>query len=104
MVKRDFRTGINPLPSFVRASAQDAGNTHMRKAGRVKWDDDDWNVMCETQEQLIRSLYGRDMDHNNPDACYLRFQIAEQLEKRGEFGLRSDATVIMSRIDQLLAA
>lgn len=46
---------FNPLPSLIRASAQDAGNSNMRKNGRTKWSDDDWNVMCETQDRLIRS-------------------------------------------------
>lgn len=40
---------LNPLPSFLRASAQDAAK---------------------------RSCYGRPGDHNQPDYCFIRFQHA----------------------------
>lgn len=93
---------LNPLPSLIRASAQDAGNSSMRKGGRDRWDTSDWNAMCDTQERLVRAAYGRATDHNNPDICYLRFQIAEQMERRGEFTLRSNAAEILARIDAAL--
>lgn len=95
---------LTPLPSFIRASASDAANMRMRAAGRTKWNRADWNRMCEVQERLIRSCYGRPGDDNEPNRCYLRFQVAEQLEKRGDFGLRSDVTKVMSFIDAALAA
>jgi hypothetical protein len=91
--------GLNPLPSFIRASAQDAGDMHMRAAGRSKWNDDDWNRMCEVQERLIRSLYGRASDHNQPDYCYIRFHVAEQLERAGHLTLKSN---IAAAVDEIL--
>lgn len=73
-----------PLPSFIRASAQDAGDMSMRAAGRSRWNNDDWNRMCEVQDRLIRSTYGSERDHNDPDMCFIRFQHAERLEKAGK--------------------
>lgn len=79
-----------PLPSFIRASAQDAANMHMRAAGRTKWSDEDWNVAVDTQERLIHSLYGHRGD-NQPDMCFIRFQVAERLERAGELrGVTTD--------------
>lgn len=37
---------------IARAAAQDAGNRTMRKAGRVFWDDEDWNAACEEYNRL----------------------------------------------------
>ena len=95
--------GIQPLPSLIRASAADAAAMSMRKAGRAKWNEDDWNAMCEVQDRLIRSIYGRPSDHNQPDYCFLRFQIAEAMEKSGVFTLKSDLTKINAAIDAILA-
>lgn len=94
-------TGLNPLPSLIRASAHDAGSMNMRANGRKKWNDDDWNAMCETQDRLIRNIYGKPQDHNEPNWCFIRFQIAEQMEKRGEFGLKSGLKEILRHIDEL---
>jgi invasion protein IalB len=102
--RQAMTSALTPLPSLIRASASDAANMQMRKAGRSKWSRADWNKMCDVQERLIRSCYGRASDDNEPNRCYLRFQIAEQLEKRGDFGLRSDVTKVMSFIDAALAA
>lgn len=96
-------TALIPLPSFVRASAQDAGNMQMRKANRTKWNEADYNLVCDTQERLIRSLYGRPGDHNNPDVCYLRFQIAEQMERQGKFNIKSDLTEIHAAVEEAMA-
>ena len=37
---------------IAMAAAQDAGNRHMRAAGRTKWDEEDWNHACETFKRL----------------------------------------------------
>jgi invasion protein IalB len=92
-----------PLPSFLRASAQDAGNAHMRKACRTKWNNEDWNVMCDTQDRLIRSCYGRPGDHNQPDMCFLRFQIAEKMERQGKFSIKSDLAEIHAAVEAEMA-
>lgn len=89
-------TALLPLPSFIRASAQDAGNASMRKACRTKWNDDDWNVMCDTQDRLIRSLYGHPGDHNQPDMCFLRFQTAEALERQGKLKAVADLEAVLA--------
>lgn len=73
---------LNPLPSLIRASAFDAANAQMRKACRKAWSDADADPATETQERLIRSCYGRPGD-NQPDMCYIRFGVAERLERAG---------------------
>ena len=39
------------------ASGHDAGNMSMRKAGRSKWNRDDFNLAAETTNSLRRLLY-----------------------------------------------
>lgn len=93
---------INPLPSLIRASATDAANMAMRKGCRKAWSEDDYNLACETQERLIRACYGYERDHNQPNMCFIRFGIAEQMERQGLFSLRSDVREIMATIDGIL--
>ena len=95
-------TGLVPLPSLIRASAQDAGNASMRKANRAKWSEDDYNAACETQERLVRACYGRDGE-NETDTCFVRFQIAEKWERAGKIGLKSDWSQIAAEIDAEVA-
>ena len=98
------RNTVMPLPSLIRASGQDAGNASMRAAGRIKWNDDDWNAAAGTQERLIRSIYGRETDHNNePNCCYIRFSFAEAMEKRGDFNLASDLDKVFAYIERCMA-
>lgn len=87
------------LPSFLRASAQDAGNMSMRKAGRTRWNDRDWNTAASTLERLVLAAYGREADHNEPRRCFVRFQIAEQMERAGQFRLNSNLKEIERTID-----
>lgn len=94
---------LNPIPSWLRASAWDSGNMNMRKAGRMKWNLADWNVSSVTQERLIKGCYGRKSDHNEPNLCYIRFSVAEQMEKDGKFRHNSDLSAIMREIDLVLA-
>jgi hypothetical protein len=96
-------TAFSPLPSFLRASAQDKANAAMRKAGRAKWNDDDYNVAAATLDRLIRSCYGRPGDHNQPDMCFLRFQLAERMEKAGGFHHDSKLPDIAAIIDEAMA-
>lgn len=44
---------ITLTPSLAYASGQDAGNAHMRKHGRKRWNDADWNVAAETTSRLL---------------------------------------------------
>lgn len=37
---------------LAMAAAKDAANRSMRKAGRTKWNEDDWNAMCAEFERL----------------------------------------------------
>ena len=39
---------------IAHAASQDAGNKHMRAAGRTKWNEDDWNVATAEFERLFR--------------------------------------------------
>jgi hypothetical protein len=97
------QNGMNPLPSLLRASAWDAANMRMRAAGRSKWTRGDYNEAARTQERLIRACYGRKSDQDK-NVVYIRFQIAEQLERSGHLHLRSDMTAVHEYIDQVLAA
>jgi hypothetical protein len=93
---------INPLPSLIRASAQDAATAAMRKAGRSSWSRDDFNVAAETQERLIRQCYGV-VGENDPNMCFIRFSYAETMERRGEFHLKSKLGDIHDAINKALA-
>jgi hypothetical protein len=95
---------MNPLPSLIRASAFDAADMAMRQAGRKAWSEDDYNLAASTLERLIRSCYGRPNDHNQPNMCFIRFSIAEQMERAGSFNLSSDVTRVQAAIDTALAA
>ena len=37
---------------LAMAAGKDAANRRMRAAGRNKWNEGDWNLMCETFERL----------------------------------------------------
>ena len=45
---------MKPTMTFelAHAAASDAGNRSMRKAGRSRWNEDDWNSMVETFDRL----------------------------------------------------
>lgn len=102
MARRKARTtGFNPLPSFLRASAQDAGNMQMRTAGRTRWNDDDWNRACDEQERLTRACYGKPGD-NDDRLCFIRFGIAEQWERQGLIGISSDWESVLAAIGDAL--
>jgi len=94
---------INPLPSLLRASAQDAANTRMRAANRKKWNDDDWNLACDTQERLTLACYGKPGE-NQREMAFIRFQIAEQWQRKGLIGLDSKWDDVLAEIDRALAS
>lgn len=75
---------LTSLPSFLRASAQDAANVQMRKAGRKAWNNEDHNLAAATLDRLVRSCYSKPSDHNQSDYCFIRFQRAELLEQQGK--------------------
>lgn len=101
--KAKSQSGMNPLPSLLRASAWDAANARMRAAGRSKWTRGDYNEAARTQERLIRACYGRKSDQDK-NIVYIRFQIAEQMQREGLFDLQSDMTAVHEYIEQALAA
>lgn len=76
---------LEPRPSFIRASAMDAGSMQMRKAGRAVWSDEDYEFAAETLDRMVKSCYGKPSDHNDPNKCFIRFQHAETLERQGKF-------------------
>ena len=46
-------TGPNPFETDIaRLAAEDAANRQMRKAGRERWNEDDWNLACAEFERL----------------------------------------------------
>ncbi len=46
-------TGVVLTESLARASGQDAGNAQMRKAGRTRWNEEDWNHAAETMMRFM---------------------------------------------------
>ena len=82
MPKTATTQGMNPLPSLIRASAWDAGNEHMRAAGRSIWNRADYNAAGEAQERLLRACYDRDTD-TDPREAYCRFGYAEAMQTAG---------------------
>ena len=95
---------MQPLPSLLRASAWDAGNFSAAKAGRKVWSRKDYNAAADTQDRLVRACYGRPYDRAGSKLPYIRFQIAEQYERSGEFTLSSDFDAICDAIDASLIA
>ena len=86
-------TGINPLPSLLRASAQDAGNRRMRSQCRHKWDEGDWNKAAATFNRLRSACYG-----DGPEGC-IKFQIAEELQKAGHLTLDMKGADLFALVD-----
>lgn len=93
---------MNPLPSLIRASAWDAGNLNMYNAGRTKWDWNDFTVASAEHERLLGLAYARPNDQRHDR--YLRFQIAEQMERAGLFTQASAMADIHRQIDLALAS
>lgn len=89
-----------PLPSVIRASAWDAGNAHMHRAGRTKWAWDDFTAASAEHERLVAVSYARPNDQRHHR--YVRFQIAEQMERAGLFTSASSMTDILRQIDQAM--
>jgi hypothetical protein len=103
--KSTARNALNPLPSLIRASAWDAVTWRKHKRGRkfsAPWTKADANHAAETQERLVRACYGRPWDREGSPLPFIRFQIAEQYEKAGEFTLTSDFAAISDAIDASL--
>jgi hypothetical protein len=40
-------------PELASAAGLDAGNSRMRKAGRTRWNEEDWNRACEIFYQCL---------------------------------------------------
>lgn len=68
---------LPPLPSFIRASAYDAGNFSMRRACRTVWSEDDYDAAADALDELVSTCYGAGIEGK----C--RFSVAEALERNG---------------------
>lgn len=97
-------TAVNPLPSLLRASAWDAGNSRMRKAGRSAWSLGDRNEAARTHNRLVRSCYGKAADPKGSPLAFIRFGIAEALQRDGRFTLTSKMADIHRMIDEAMEA
>lgn len=82
-----------PLPSLLRASAQDAASARMRKAGRTAWSRTDYNEAVRTLNRLCAVHYGKGIR-----GAY-RFQVAEELERAGELFLSMPTEWFVAAID-----
>ena len=49
---------------LAMAASRDAGNRSMKKAGRMKWNRDDWNTSVDTLDRL----YPVEIRHIDPGA------------------------------------
>lgn len=47
------RSLITLTPELARASGLDAANRNMRKHGRVRWSNEDWNIAAERTARLM---------------------------------------------------
>lgn len=97
------KNAVTPLPSLIRASAWDAANMRAAKGGRKAWSRGDYNEAARTQNRLVRACYGRDGDDENSPMPFIRFGIAEQMQRAGMFGLNSDLRAVNAAIDATLA-
>jgi hypothetical protein len=43
---------IEMTEALARAAATDAADRNMKQAGRIEWNEEDWDVGCETYERL----------------------------------------------------
>ena len=75
-----------PRPSLIRASATDAGNFSMRKAGRKVWSRKDYNEAASTHNRLVKACFGLEGEPEYMAA--VRFGFAEKLEQAGVLHLR----------------
>ena len=41
---------------IAHAAATDAANRQMRRSGRIAWSEDDYNLACQTQAELLGYL------------------------------------------------
>lgn len=94
----------NPLPSLIRASAWDEGNRSMQRAGRKVWSRADYNVAARKQNELVIATHGRWFDREGSKLPFIRFQIAEQMERSGHFTVTSKYADICEDIDASLVA
>lgn len=87
-----------PLPSLIRAAAWDEGNRSMSRGRRTKWSRKDYVAACEKQHQLVRQCFGEG------DTGFLRFGVAEQLEKAGVLALGMKAKAFYAEIEAHMEA
>lgn len=73
----------NPLPSYIRRTAQNAASQNMRRYKRDQWNEADWAVLSETREKLIRAHYSRLGEAINSQNPFTRFQMIDVLERNG---------------------
>jgi hypothetical protein len=95
----NVRNAMNPLPSLIRASARDAACSRMRTAGRKVWNRADYNEAARTQHRLIKVCYRLKGDKG--DERFIRFAIAEQMQRDRYIDLYSDWPKVMAVIEQV---
>jgi hypothetical protein len=92
-------TGLQPLPSLIRASAWDAGNASMRAGHRQAWNEDDYNASVDTFDRLLAACYGGIEPKHR-----WRFTMAEMLQKAGYLDLYQHIDEFNAIIDAALEA
>lgn len=92
---------IAPLPSLIRAASKDAANARMQRANRTKWTAGDYNLAATTMDRLVRSCFSLPADHNDPDCCFVRFSVAEQMEWDGRLSAKSN---VLAEVNAVMGA
>jgi hypothetical protein len=95
-------SGMNPLPSLIRAASWDAGNRSMQDAGRKVWSRKDYNAAAAAQNNFVRTCYGLPTDKDER-LCFIRFSIADRLQQTGHFTLASDFDEILGMIEDIFS-
>lgn len=76
----------------------------MRKAGRAAWSLGDRNEAARTHNRLVLACYGKPTDPAESPLPFVRFQVAEALERAGRFTLASKMPDIYRQIDAAMEA
>lgn len=74
---------ITLTPKIISAASLDAGNRHMRRAGRTKWDISDWNAAAEKSNRLWDAYEG-DLGLRRPERGQERSRRSRSLIPKAE--------------------
>lgn len=94
---------LSPLPSLIRATAQEACDSQMKRFSRRHPNEDDKALILDTQDRLIRALFANASDGPGSKLCYLRFAMAERFERAGMIDPTHAPDDVIAMCDHALA-